>query len=1139
MSSRGQHHKEVQTPTNDVTTSFRSFKGALASPAAATVAKVRNLTYRSDGGHMVHNTKLKINMDAVSGKRLKRDKLPAEFLFNMEMALRVAFGVLIASAIQTRDSDYDPKYEHTKHWVLFPDWYYLGGLSYCAVAVIFSAKANAGATIREMCQAFMGVGMALIYNMVLFSCYTLRTSESATVPSDGFYQITRTFSSSAYWVNLHNFYVILPFIMLFTIAMLLLPFEANTRKFAMGNNLFFALTILNPSNPLNSKKLKAMGDPYFETQNILKNLQMYFLVGFVGTCISVFIMFVPYPVFAIKKLREETYKGAEDILDLLNLIVDSYCFKNKSMDQMKFLKVILHRKFEATEARHLRMGELVKDVWWEQLFGFHYLLKFNLSMYKNKVNLLESLTSDLRSLNHAMQLEQYEDLHHKYMKVLQREIYVIQVRSGDLLSEIADEVHNSTKHLELKALKPLETQMEKTLHKYRAIQSRTMQAKQVSVQDVAGNVPLNLFLFSLNSFCATMIKFETTHNLKSYDSDAKRAKSFLEMTVVKFYKDIKYDRSKFLEAFKASIAICVGTIIAVYVYAYSSTTPSAVAFVMGNHMGGSFSITVNRVGGVVAGSVVPSVFQFFISQICHPLYVNVILTNFALFVWVAISMYFRFAGGYGNYAGLVSAFISAGIFLKQSDACLPGGSDSFGSIAISSYSSLAQTSVGIILFVLVELALCPESAATVLRRKVQDSLKLLEQSFALLFGHHLDSSDVISEEKLVSLREILEKDVPKLLEEQVKLLAEASAEPTMWRAAFSTHKYEHVINSQRRLLNNISLLFKLVEWFNFRVKHNNVNMMDTADIRVDDDDNAYNDGDTVSYNNWAAATKEFQSSVADTFATLNTLFSNDFIYAEPEQTAVFMQIKEAFRLADKDCSGEIDAAEVHMMLEAIFSQSGKMKEDDIRNYVAEFMSIVDKDQSGKVSFEEFMEALENGLKLEVEVYSLRKTKKSSSKKLERDGTELRSTLLKIDETNGEATALSNSDNTVTMVDDAAIENGGKDVIEEHHTMNVTAKLSSHRGDVMVRTFSAGSMFNSGAFAPLSPMRRQHDVLSVENFSLAEIAANMKAAYVQWLMQDRRYERVSMEELLLLNCLVSGAEGIARNLSALEEIVVSS
>lgn len=238
MSSRGAAPRDsMKTPMNeDLVTSFQSLRGALASPA---VKKARNLTYRSEGGDMERDAKLKIDMDKAAGKQLKRDKLPAKFLFNVEMAVRVAFGVLIASAIQTR-ATYDPKDEHAKRWVLFPDWYYFGGLSYCAVAVIFSAKDNAGATIREMCQAFMGVGTALVYNMILFSVYSPSKSESATNPSDdGFFKITRTFSSGPYWVNPSSFFTILPFIMLFTVAMLLLPLEANTRKFAMGNNLFF------------------------------------------------------------------------------------------------------------------------------------------------------------------------------------------------------------------------------------------------------------------------------------------------------------------------------------------------------------------------------------------------------------------------------------------------------------------------------------------------------------------------------------------------------------------------------------------------------------------------------------------------------------------------------------------------------------------------------------------------------------------------------------------------------------------------------------------------------------------------------------------------------------------------------------
>ena len=73
----------------------------------------------------------------------------------------------------------------------------------------------------------------------------------------------------------------------------------------------------------------------------------------------------------------------------------------------------------------------------------------------------------------------------------------------------------------------------------------------------------------------------------------------------------------------------------------------------------------------------------------------------------------------------------------------------------------------------------------------------------------------------------------------------------------------------------------------------------------------------------------------------------------------------------------------------------------------------------------------------------------------------------------------------------------------------------------------------------SPIRREHDVLNVEDFTASDIAAQMKSAYVEWLMEGHRFKRVTMEELLLLNCLVSGAEGIARNLTLLEEIVISS
>lgn len=222
------------------------------------------------------------------------------FRLNAEMAVRVACGVVLASAIQTRDPDYDSSVEHSKKWLLFPSWYYLGGLSYCAMACIFASMPNTGATIQQVCQGFYGTGLALLYNIVLFAIYDVQMYDaSAADPYAGFSKIDKAFSSSSYWINQHNFYMVLPWIMVFTVGVLMLPIDDNTKKFALGYNLYFALTIINPTDPLDSSKLKAAGDSYFDTNNILYNLSMYFVVGVLGTLISLMAMLIPYPVLYV------------------------------------------------------------------------------------------------------------------------------------------------------------------------------------------------------------------------------------------------------------------------------------------------------------------------------------------------------------------------------------------------------------------------------------------------------------------------------------------------------------------------------------------------------------------------------------------------------------------------------------------------------------------------------------------------------------------------------------------------------------------------------------------------------------------------------------------------------------------------
>ncbi|RLO04913.1 hypothetical protein DYB28_006088, partial [Aphanomyces astaci] len=243
--------------------------------------------------------------------------------FRSNLALRTAVGVVLASLVLTKNTDSTALVtatSRTKQWYFFPEWYILGGLSYVATATVFGCGKNIGSTIRELFQQISG----------------------------------------------RDFFTILPFIMLFTMVALVLPLETNTKKYMLGNNLYFALTLVSPNDFTNPSVLKAPGDDLYRTSNLLRNLMVYMLLGVTGACIAQVMLWLPYPIFAIRKLQEHTTTCADNVQDLLNLIVDSYCFKNKDVEHMNFLKLKLKRKFDLALAKHATMTALLNDVWWEQ-----------------------------------------------------------------------------------------------------------------------------------------------------------------------------------------------------------------------------------------------------------------------------------------------------------------------------------------------------------------------------------------------------------------------------------------------------------------------------------------------------------------------------------------------------------------------------------------------------------------------------------------------------------------------------------------------------------------------------------------------------------------------------------------------------
>ncbi|KAG9405220.1 hypothetical protein AC1031_004328 [Aphanomyces cochlioides] len=655
----------------------------------------------------------------------------------------------------------------------------------------------------------------------------------------------------------------------------------------------------------------------------------------------------------------------------------------------------------------------------------------------------------------------------------------------------------------LKGMAPLEKHMEKLLTRFQSTQTRIYKRHKPTAKQVEGNIPLNLFLFSLQSYCSTLLEFQETFNSKTHRT-GKRMSKFLLGSLKAFVDKSKYPSDKIEMAFKVSFAILAACFFSVYTFGYSSTTAGAVAYVMGNHIGGSFSVTANRVGGVIAGSIIPSICLFYIcSYACYSNLLVAISTYAILFVWVTMSMYIKWKGGFESYAGLISAFTATQVLLKGCDGCEKGFV-----APISSYANLAQMSLGIVLFIIVEMVIHPQSALALLRANVQKQMKMYQQCYKALVEDTLGRNGVVDVEDTSAvdeIKDIVKKKLPAALVEQAALLKEAAYEPLLWKPPFSQQKYEAVLDCCQRLLNNTLVLYKLTEWYKARRELKELRESLSAPKDKDDkkappppalaasDDKFKGDIVTVTSaapEHWGFSIAEASRAIHDSFDTMHDLFGLNFTYADGDQTALFMQMKEAFRLADKDCSGEIDADEVKTMLEMIFAQSGAVKVDAIDTYVAEFMRIVDADGSGKVSLEEFIQALEHGLQLQVEVFQHRSNKVT--------------TLL------------------TTIQED----------VSRNSTQNDDAHQQTQQpnGTPGVQRLSSHGLLDEA-------MTRAHDMLNVDSFSLPEIAQAMRTHYATWLLDTTRYESASMEELLLLNCLISGISGFARNLALLEEMSV--
>lgn len=129
-----------------------------------------------------------------------------------------------------------------------------------------------------------------------------------------------------------------------------------------------------------------------------------------------------------------------DIREILNLIVDSYCFRAKDIKEMDFFRLRLDRLLSSAQQRQADMEDLLDDCWWEELIGASIWFSFNKTVAKQFVKLYARLLKDLHAMKFAIESETCHWTHVVLIKKLQKSIYVLQTETNDLLEEISDTV---------------------------------------------------------------------------------------------------------------------------------------------------------------------------------------------------------------------------------------------------------------------------------------------------------------------------------------------------------------------------------------------------------------------------------------------------------------------------------------------------------------------------------------------------------------------------------------------------------------------------------------------------------------------------------------------------------------------------
>lgn len=292
---------------------------------------------------------------------------------------------------------------------------------------------------------------------------------------------------------------------------------------------------------------------------------------------------------------------------------------------------------------------------------------------------------------------------------------------------------------------------------------------------------LNDLLMPQNPNCNMEIDSENTNTEESSHSEKQAARCIFQKT--RSLLNFRPTSQNLVFAFKCSVSLGLAVLLGLMYNkenGYWSGLTIAITFATGRHA--TFAVANARAQGTAMGSVYGILF-------CIILKKHVSFRFLPLLPWIVFTSFLRHSRMYGE-AGGISAAIGALLIL---------GRRNYGTPSEFAIARIAEASIGLVCFIMVEILVHPVRAATLAKTK-------LSRSFGGLHGCFKDMVLHDKQNKRSSIFPQLREKQKKLrahLNELEKLITEAELEPNFWFSSFPCDSYKKLLGS---LLKMVDLL---------------------------------------------------------------------------------------------------------------------------------------------------------------------------------------------------------------------------------------------------------------------------------------------------------------------------------------------